>query len=102
MSELARWTTPCISYKPSMVDISEITKIELRIKQNGRDIISRSIDTATLAEGRYVWHFTQEETALLNSRSKSQVKIDYMVGTERYTTNWVDYGVEESAVNEVL
>ena len=103
MNNIARWTTPAITYKPSAVDIEDIDDIFLVIKQNGQEILRKGISDATVSTTTgFLWVFTQEETSLLNSQSVSVVQIDYTSGTARYTTVPRQYRITESAIDEVI
>ena len=102
MNEIARWTTPSITFKPSMVEISEVDEIYLVVKQNGQECIRKSIEDAVIDANGFTWFFTQEETSVLNARLDASVKIDYLCGTARYTTNAVPYDITDSAVDEVI
>ena len=102
MNEIARWTTPAITYAPSAVELTDIDEIYLVVSQNGCEVIRKPIEEATVQDGRFMWFFSQQETSRLNSRAKTYVKIDYKVGEMRYTTRWFVYDTSESAINEVI
>lgn len=102
MAEIARWTTPAITYKPAEVSADEILDIVMTIKQNGQTIIRRNIDDAiTDAEG-FTWQLSQQETARLTTRTPASVKFDFTTSTKRFTTKARQYEVINSAIEEEL
>ena len=102
MSEIARYTTPAITYKPSAVEVANVDEIFLVIKQNGLEILRKGVDEAIVDTNGFTWFFTQEDTAKLSSKVVSVVQIDYTSGTARYTTVPKRYKISESAINEVI
>ena len=102
MSEIARYTTPAITYKPSAVAIADVDEIYIVIKQNKREIIRKGKDEAVIDENGFTWFFEQTDTAKLDSKPVSSVQIDYTSGSARYTTIPKRYNITESAINEVI
>ena len=102
MNEIARWTTPSITYKPSMVEIANVDEIYLVIKQNGQELVRKDKADAIIDENGFTWFFTQEETSVLSARVNATIQIDYLCGTARYTTVPRPYNITDSAVNEVI
>ncbi len=103
MNEIARFTTPAITYKPSMVEIGNVDEIFLVVKQNGQEILRKGLTDATVTTtDGFVWTFTQQETSALNSQAISVVQVDYTSGTMRYTTVPRQYRITESAIDEVI
>ncbi len=102
MSLIARYTTPSITYKPSLVEIAEVDKIFLVVKQNGQEVIRKDIDDAITDENGFTWYLEQEDTALLDTRVSAVVKIDYLSGTARFTTEPKTYNVTNSGIEEVI
>ena len=103
MNNIARWTTPAITYKPSAVEIGEIDDIFLVIKQNGQEILRKGLTDATVSTTTgFTWMFTQTDTSALSSKAVSVVQIDYTSGAMRYTTMPRQYIITESAINEVI
>lgn len=100
--ELARWTTPALSYKPASVAAADIDDIFIVIKQNGQEILRKSKAESTIDQGRFVWVLTQTETALFDSSNRVTIQIDYTSGSLRYTTRPRVYEIRESAINEVI
>lgn len=102
MNEIARFTTPAITYKPSAVDIEDVDEIFLVVKQGEREILRKDKADAVTDENGFIWFFEQTDTAKLNSRFTSDVQIDYTSGTARYTTKPKTYHITESAISEVI
>lgn len=103
MAQIARLTTPAFTYKPSAVDMSDITKVFLVIKQNGQPIITKDITTASITEDGYTWTLSQAETQTLASRKSVTAQVDYLTtGGMRYTTVPKSYDITESAISEVI
>lgn len=102
MNEIARFTTPAITYKPSMVEIANVDEIFLVVKQNGREILRKGKTDASINANGFTWMFSQTDTSALNSRAISMVQIDYTSGAMRYTTYPKPYNITESAISEVI
>lgn len=102
MGEIARYTTPAITYKPSMVEIEYIDEIFLVVKQGNREILRKNKDDASISKDGFTWVFSQTDTAALNSKAISTVQIDYTSGAMRYTTYPRPYAITESAISEVI
>lgn len=102
MNNIARWTTPAITYKPSAVEVANIDEIFLVVKQNGREILRKSKTDAAIDEVGFTWMFSQADTSSLSSKIVSVVQIDYTSGSMRYTTMPKQYIITESAINEVI
>lgn len=103
MSEIiARYTTPAITYKPSVVSVENIDEIFLVIKQQGHEKFRKSIDDASVSENGFTWLLSQEETSALCPNIPSSVQIDYLSGAMRYTTIPKLYNITESAISEVI
>lgn len=102
MGEIARYTTPAITYKPSMVEIENIDEIFLVVKQGNIEILRKSKDDASVSQAGFTWMLSQEDTSALNSRTVSVVQIDYTSGAMRYTTYPRAYKITESAISEVI
>lgn len=101
--EIARWTTPSISYKPSMVQASDVVEIKCVLTQNGTDLIVKDINSATLSEGRFVWTLTQEESASLAMNRKAYLQFDFLTnGGDRYTTVPKEYEIVNSAIDGAI
>lgn len=102
MNEIARFTTPAITYKPSMVEIANVDEIFLVVKQNGREVLRKDKTDASINANGFTWMFSQTDTSALNSRAISMVQIDYTSGAMRYTTYPKPYNITESAISEVI
>lgn len=102
MSEIARYTTPSITYKPSMVEISNVDEIYLVIRQREAEVIRKDLDDAIVDENGFTWFLSQEDTSALSSKFTASIQIDYLCGTARYTTKPMPYDISDSAVDEVI
>lgn len=99
---IARWTTPSITYKPELVQPSDIAEIVVEISQGALSIV-KTIDDAILSEGRYYWRLTQEETGSLSLGNNCKLQIDYLSNAgDRYTTQKYLVNVSNSAIDEVI
>ena len=102
MHEIAQYTTPSVSYKPSKVEVENVTLIEMVIKQNGKVKIQKGLTDAQIIEGRFVWYLSQTDTEKLSPKAVTTIKFDIMSGSNRWTTREFGYKTEESAISEVL
>lgn len=102
MNEIARFTTPAITFKPSAVGVGEIDEIYLVIKQYGIEVLRKDKDDASTNENSFTWFFTQSDTSQLSSTVPSVVQIDYLTGATRYTTRPRMFVITESAISEVI
>lgn len=100
MNEIARWTTPSITYKPEAVSISDVDEIVLAVKENGKEILRKTKVDATVSTSGFTWFFSQEDTSLF--RDSVSIQIDYTYGTARYTIQPRRYRITESAIDEVI
>lgn len=62
MTKIIIGTTPTITYKFKVVDVSQITVAILTIKERGVNIIELNLSDATVGEDTLSWTLTQEET----------------------------------------
>ena len=62
MTKIIIGTTPTITYKFKVADVSEITVAILTIKERGVNIIELNLSDATVGEDSLSWTLTQEET----------------------------------------
>lgn len=103
MSEIARWTTPSISFKPSMAEAADIAEIKCVLTQSGEDLIIKSLTDATIENGKFIWTLTQAETASLAASKKTFLQFDYLTDEGmRYTTVPVEYETVNSAIDEAI
>lgn len=101
--EIARWTTPTITYKPSQVEMADITDIKMTIRQNGQVVLEKGMEAAQIDENGFAWLLSQEETGLLTQTLLLTVQVDYKTeGGLRYTTVPKTFNVVGSAINEVF
>ena len=100
MSNIARWTTPSITFKPSAVEIANVDEIYLVLKMGKKEIIRKDKDDAIIDANGFTWFFSQEDTSLLHGSATAQ--IDYTSGTARYTIDPIQCTITESAIDEVI
>ncbi|MBR3238491.1 MAG: hypothetical protein IKF99_08655 [Oscillospiraceae bacterium] len=99
---IARWTTPSITYKPKLVNASDIAEIRMEISQGSYNIVKTQTD-ATLSEGRFYWRLSQEETSGLVTDKTGVLQIDYVSNAgDRYTTQRHILTISNSAIDEVI
>ena len=73
MTKIIIGTTPTITYKFKIVDVSEITVAILTIKERGVNIIELNLSDATIGEDSLSWTLTQEETLLIGTRTATMM-----------------------------
>ena len=77
MAEIIRGTTPTLEFKYNSIQISDITVANLYVKQQGVAIISKQIDTATVANSKISWTLTQTETLHLKPATSAAIVCDW-------------------------
>ena len=103
MGQIARWTTPAISYKPEKVTSDAVAAIKCVLTQNGVDLVIKTLDDATIVDGRFIWVLTQQESASLSLLRKTYLQFDYLTNMGmRYTTVPREYGMTNSATDEAM
>lgn len=103
MSEIARWTTPSVMFKPSAVPTGQIDKINMYIKLGDNILIQKDKDAATVSDEWFSWPLSQEETSQLERNRTYHIKIDYLtLAGMRYTTSSRCFEVSDSGGNEVM
>lgn len=73
MTRIIIGTTPTITYKFNVMDVSEITVAILTIKERGVIIIQLDLSDATVGEDSLSWTLTQEETLLLGAKTTTMM-----------------------------
>ena len=73
MTKIIIGTTPTITYKFKVVDVSEITVAILTIKERGVNIIELNLSDATIGEDTLSWTLTQEETLQLGGKTATMM-----------------------------
>lgn len=73
MTTIVIGTTPTITYKFKVVDVSEITVAILTIKERGTILIELTKSDATVGEDSLSWTLTQEETLLLGAKTATMM-----------------------------
>lgn len=73
MTKIIIGTTPTITYRFKVVDVSEITVAILTIKERGVNIIEKTLSDATIGEDSLSWTLTQEETLSIGARTATMM-----------------------------
>lgn len=73
MTKIIIGTTPTITYKFKVVDVSEITVAILTIKERGTTLIEKDLSDATVEEDSLSWTLSQEETLSIGAKSASMM-----------------------------
>lgn len=73
MTKIIIGTTPTITYKFKVVDVSEITVAILTIKERGTTLIEKDLSDATVGEDSLSWTLSQEETLSIGVKSASMM-----------------------------
>lgn len=98
-----RGTTPTITFTYADITVSDITVADLSLKQKGKTVVSRNIDTATIGTSAITWRLTQEETLSLNERDDVTIHCDWKLASGvRGTSNPLTVDVRNSGKDEVI
>ena len=102
MTKIIIGTTPTITYKFKVVDVSEITVAILTIKERGTTLIEKDLSDATVGEDTLSWTLTQEETLSIGAKPAS-IMLNWLTadGTRGASKEEVVYGVNNH-IREVL
>lgn len=102
MTRIIIGTTPTITYKFSVVSVSDITSAILTIKERGTTIIEKSLADASIGEDTLSWTLTQQETLNMGARSAS-IMLNWKLrdGTRGASKEEVIMGVDNH-VREVM
>ena len=73
MTKIIIGTTPTITYRFKVVDVSEITVAILTVKERGVNIIELNLSDATIGEDSLSWTLTQEETLQLAGKTATMM-----------------------------
>lgn len=73
MTKIIIGTTPTITYKFKVVDVSEITVAILTIKERGTTLIEKTLADANVGEDSLSWTLSQEETLSIGAKSASMM-----------------------------
>lgn len=73
MTKIIIGTTPTITYKFKVVDVSEITVAILTIKERGTTLIEKNLADANVGEDSLSWTLSQEETLSIGAKSASMM-----------------------------
>lgn len=69
MTKIIIGTTPTITYKFSVVSVSDIVSAILTVKERGTTIIEKSLADASVGEDTLSWTLTQQETLDIGVKS---------------------------------
>lgn len=102
MTKIIIGTTPTITYKFSVVSVSDITSAILTIKERGTTIIEKSLADASVGEDTLSWTLTQQETLDMGAKSAS-IMLNWKLndGTRGASKEEVIMGVDNH-VREVM
>lgn len=73
MQKIIIGTTPTITYKFKIVDVSDIAVAILTIKERGTTVIEKTLADATVGPDSLSWTLTQEETLSLGVKTGSMM-----------------------------
>ena len=101
MASIIRGTTPTLIYKFKIVDVAEIIKAYLTIKQ-GSILIEKSLNDAVPGTDTLSWTLTQEETLSIGTRQAS-IMLNWVTsdGTRGASGKSVLY-IEDNHIEEVI
>ena len=102
--EIARWTTPTITFKPQAVEMEDIKEIFLTLSQGGENIITKGINDASQSdEFGFEWTLSQEDASKLCCCKGGFFQVDFLAfNGQRYTTVKRQFTVINSAINEEI
>ena len=69
MTKIIIGTTPTITYRFKVVDVTDITVAIITIKERGVNIVELNLSDATIGEDSLSWTLTQEETLQLAGKT---------------------------------
>lgn len=69
MTKIIIGTTPTITYKFKVVDVTDIVIAILTIKERGTVIIEKDIEDAVIGEDTLSWTLTQQETLFIGMKT---------------------------------
>ena len=103
MAQIIRGTTPTIEFRFNDIEVGEITKAVLTLKQSGTIIIEKQIADATTGESSISWTLSQADTLLLESNKPVTIVCDWLTNTSlRGRSNVLTADVGEPGKNEVI
>ena len=105
MESIIKGTTPTIIFKYRCINVSEITKAFLVVKQSVTTVVERDISSATvnIEDNQLEWTLTQAETLNLKVGTTVFISCDWLLtsGT-RGRSHMCKCDVEPSGKNEEL
>lgn len=73
MTKIIIGTTPTITYRFKVVDVTDITVAIITIKERGVNIVELNLSDATIGEDSLSWTLTQEETLQLAGKTATMM-----------------------------
>lgn len=80
---IVRGTTPTIEYSFSTIEIAEIGKAVLTIKQLDEIVIERDLESSEVIDDKLTWSLTQEESLRLHPKVQATLYLDYVLANGR-------------------
>lgn len=106
MATLFRWTTPSFDVEfDETVDVAEIDKAYLVIKQWDSTVVSKDIASAVVDTDTNTisWTLSQAETGAIVKGKRCEVQCDCVFSSgARTTTDPISYTIQNSGVDEVI
>lgn len=105
MASIIRGTTPSIVFSYSDIDVGDITKAILTIKQKGEIIIEKNLEDATIdgINNTITWFLPQEDTLSLDGKLNAVIVCDWLLDTGvRGRSQVMTANVTEPGINEVI
>lgn len=103
---LYRWTTPSFDIEfDDTVDVAEIDKAFLIIKQWDATVVEKSISSAVVDTDTNTisWTLSQAETGAIVKGKRCEVQCDCLFNSgARTTTDPITYTIQDSGVDEVI
>lgn len=76
-----RGTTPTVIFTFTDVDVGEITKAILTLKQDCTTVVEKDLSEATVGENSLSWLLSQEETLALSPRISVLIVCDWLLSS---------------------
>lgn len=104
MAQIIRGTTPTITFSYSDIQVSDISKAVLVLKQGGKDVLEKDKTTATAdtANNTLSWTLSQAETLDLSSKDVTLVCDWVLANGVRGRSHELISHVGEPGKNEVI
>lgn len=99
--EIIRGTTPTIQFTFDTISPGDITTAYLVVRQNGADMIEKTLEDATIVEGKLSFRLSQSDTLALEEKPAAYVSLDWLTGdgtrgrSKVYKADVTDSGKDE-------